>query len=328
MFKNLVVLSLSICALLQVSFIRADDCCCRALEFDLGWRQDSLDWNVKDIHPQYHRKGKANSHILFKGIDSYTLSAKAKWADTDYYIRASAEYGSTFKGNAKEHFRIDSPVLYYPIFAHNENPVKRRSEVYDFNIAAGYPFTFLDCRLTVIPLVGFSYHRQRLRVKRDNPCSDSSSDFYLDYSYNAFYSDLSSNPFEESSSESDIPYYFGLYNEHRTDSYRFTWYGFYLGADIAYALDCCWTLFAELEGHFFDRCHRKRKSWTGVESVDHYHKEEWAYGFNGVFGLTYSFATCWYTDLSVDFDWWSSNGKHDKLEWKKTGIKIGTGYTF
>jgi hypothetical protein len=101
-----------------------------------------------------------------------------------------------------------------------------------------------------------------------------------------------------------------------------------LGADIAFALDSKWTIFTELEGHFLDNCHRKRKSWTGVHFVDDYHKQSHAYGFNGVVGLTYYIANCWYTTLSVDYDWWKASHKHDDLHWQKVGCKIGLGYMF
>ena len=110
--------------------------------------------------------------------------------------------------------------------------------------------------------------------------------------------------------------------------YRFTWYGFYVGADIAYALDNCWTLFWDTEFHFLDNCHRKRKSWTGVFFVDRYHKKGFAYGFNNIVGFNYYIANNWYTTLSVDYSWWKAHSDHDQLYWKKVGVKIGFIYAF
>lgn len=352
MFKSLVKFSLFIWLITSFSLFAE---CCQSVEVSLGWRRDSLDWNTKDLHSK-HICGRAKSDILFKDINSYTLSGQAKWTDTNYYIRFSADYGLTDKGRAHERFKIKSPYLWYPIDLETSDPIKRRSEVYDFNAAVGYPFSFFCCRLSVVPLIGFSFHRQHLRVKQDEDfsCSSdcsysyssdcsysyspfsaceffdyySSSDFFLS-SYNPFVCSVYSNPFSHSSSsDPTIASALGLKNPHRTNNYRFTWYGFYLGTDIAYALDSSWTLFSELEVHFLDNCHRKRKSWTGVSFVDDYHKKGWAYGFNGVLGVTYTITDCWYTTLRVDFKWWKADAKHDNLEWKSVGAKLGLGYMF
>lgn len=314
----------------------ADDCC-QSLEMSAGWRRDDLDWKTNKLRGKGIR-GYVNSKIHFKDIDFYTLSAKAKWVGTNYYIRASAEYGLSTKGRADEEFYLKSREVVYPLSISTSDSVKRNSEVYDFDLAAGYPFTFCDCSLSITPLIGFSYHRQHFRVKEKSPhsggcCYDETSSFkgssFCVKSSNPFvYDDISSNPFASSSYSDQIASELGLFNWHRTDSYRFTWYGFYLGMDIAYALDSCWTIFTELEGHFLNRCHRKRKSWTGVSYVDSYHHQGWAYGFNGVFGLTYAFSTSWYSILSVDYDWWKSDNKHDCLKWEKAGAKIGLGYMF
>lgn len=353
MFRALIALA-AIIFMTPFSSLMAD--CCQSTEISVGWRRDQLEWKTHHLDSSYI-PGHANSRIHFTDINSYTLSAKAKWVDAAYYIRLSAEYGLTDKGRAHEIFQIKSPYLYYPIEVKTSDPIKRRSEVYDFNGAVGYPFTFLCSRLYVVPLIGFSFHRQHLRVKEHEhsysvtsssssstysptysefyyPSSSSeffafhsSSDFFVSSS-NPFVSSPYSNPFS-SSSDSNIASELGLSNPHRTSTYRFTWYGFYAGADIAYALDSNWTLFSELEIHFLDNCHRKRHSWTGVYFVDEYHKKGWAYGFNGVVGVTYCLSCSWYTTLNIDFRWWETDStKHDDLEWKMVGAKIGLGYMF
>jgi hypothetical protein len=162
-----------------------------------------------------------------------------------------------------------------------------------------------------------------------NSSSSSRSSFSVESS-NPFEYYFSSNPFESWSYDGseEIASRLGLSGPHHTSLYRFTWYGAYLGADIAYALDDCWTLFAELEGHFLDRCNRKRRSWTGVESVDNYHAKEAAYGFNSVVGFTFALPTCWYVTLSADLKWWQSNKKHDKVTWQMAGFNLGVGYSY
>jgi hypothetical protein len=348
--------------------------CCQNVDVTVGWRRDSLEWKNQDIHPSYSSSSsastRANSKIHFTDIDSYTINGEAKWTACNYYIRLSGDYGLTAKGRAHEKFKIEDSILYYgPIRTHTSDPVKRRSEVYDFNAALGYPLTFCCSRFYVVPLIGFSYHRQHLRVKQKEhysssssdyscicPCTSSScslycpsygssslfssssrsksshlssSDFSVDSSSNPFGYFVSGNPFSSSSSSDErIASALGLYNHHRTDNYRFTWYGFYLGVDGAYAMDCDWTLYTELEAHFLDNCHQKRKSWSGVDCVDNFHHKGWACGFNGVIGLVYSLRTCWYVTASVDFKWWKSDNSHNDLSWKTVGANIGLGYVF
>lgn len=305
------------------AFLCADGC--RSLDVSVGWRSDQLNWKT---NAQGHRcaPGRARSHLLFKDIDSYAVGGTARWAGAAYYVRLAAEYGWTEKGRAREHFRLRSPLLYCPVEVQTSDPVKRHSEVYDFNGAVGYPFRFCHSRLWVAPLIGFSFHRQHLRVKGERHESSGSSSFCLSYC-NPFVSAYSSNPFADSS-DPTIASKLGFCTDHRTSSYRFTWYGFYLGADVVYLIDEVWTLFAELEGHCFDQCHRKRHSCTGVDFVDQDHKKGWAYGCNGVFGTTYYMINGWYTILSVDAKWWKSNAKHDDLTWKNVGVKVGVGYLF
>lgn len=344
MFKSIFTLT-TLWYVITISSIFAD--CCQCVDISIGWRRDSLHWKTNHLDGSYI-PGHAKSHILFKDINSYTLSGKAKWASSSYYVRFSAEYGLTDKGRAKELFKIHSPYLFYPIEVETNDHIKRRSEVYDFDGAVGYPLSFCCNRLSVVPLIGFSFHRQHLRVRehRHESSSSYSSYSYYDYfpSYSSFFSSHSSSAFRVSSSnpftsfQSSNPFSsystpniaseLGLSNPHRTSNYRFTWYGFYLGTDLAYALDSSWTIFSELEFHFLDRCHRKRKSWTGVDYVDKYHKESFAYGFDGTLGVTYSIASCWYTTLGIDFKWWQGHAKRDHLEWKSVGAKIGLGYTY
>jgi hypothetical protein len=328
------------------SLLLADSCCdftCyRTADISVGWRRDNLDWKNKDFGSY---SANAKSHIHFKKIDFYTLNAEISWLASSFYIRCSADYGLSDKGRADQKFKLDSPLLQYPIHVHTDNPVKRRSEVYDFDLAFGYPFTFCDCRLAIIPVIGFSFHRQHLRVKTNKHAHNYSSGSFSEYTHgNDFYSSssyfdvLSSNPFasyqssnpfaSSSSSDQNIAYELGLHNSHHTNAYRFTWYGFYIGTDIGYEIDDCWSLFSELEFHFLNRCHQKCHTWTGVHFVDDYHNESWAYGFNGTFGVTYTFSSCWYTLLAVDFKCWKGSEHHDQLSWKTSSAKIGVGYGF
>lgn len=350
MFRSFFIFTILVFSQLSAHNFRDyyNDCGCRvgycgAIDVELGWRRDYLNWKTKDLCKNY-LCGKIDDRLFFKDINSYTVAGQLRWISQHYYVRASAEYGFTDKGRAIEHFKMKSPdLICCPLEVNNNDPVKRRSEVYDFDGAVGYPFLLCCDKFMFVPLIGFSYHRQHLRVKEHvdssscccnsdylNSCEffqcHSSDSFFVD-SYNAIGCEVSSNPFASSSS-SNIASNIGLKNPHNTDTYRFTWYGFYVGADMAYALDCCWTLFWNTEIHFLDNCHRKRKSWTGVFCVDDYHKRGGAYGFNNVVGVNWSMDRDWFATLSVDFDWWRAHSRNDELVWKKVGVKAGLAYTY
>lgn len=343
---------------------------CYSADVEAGWRRDFLDWKTKDKHGSYF-SGDVDDTIEFNDINSYMVSGELKCVSSDFYLKASADYGWVYKGREHEHFKIESYILNTPLSAHTSNPIKRSSEVYDFSAAIGYPLAYCNCRLSIIPLLGFSFHRQHL-VSKENGCSSGFSfsssgqndnkearqarkrdrdlrkrtvakrnkfkrerEFFRDHSSSSFFvsNDANfndfpfSNPFS-SDSDTNIAGALGLSNPHDTDSFRFTWYGFYMGADLAYALDNCWTLYWNTEFHFLDNCHRKRKSWTGVYFVDDYHNKGGAYGFNNSVGLNVNMCNNWYGTVSVDFNWWKASSYHDDLHWKKVDVKAGLAYGF
>jgi len=299
----------------------------QTFEIGVGWRRDNLDWRVKDMEGDYSETH-ADSHIRFDDIDMYTLKGKLKFFGAHYYVRLAGTYAISDKGRAKENFSIENPCLfcYDTISVDTNNHIKRKSEFYDFDLAVGYPFLCLDCKLSIIPLVGFSYHRQSINVRQK---SDYSSDsFSVSSCSNAFCSTPSSDPFSSASSSSDIASVLGIKTHHDSANYRFSWYGPLAGVDLIYSLDNCWTLYAEFEGHFLSHVHRKRKSHTGVGFVDDYHHSGWAYGFDGSFGTCFTICEDWYCNIDFDYKWWKSDSKHDKLQWDSIGANVSLGYMF
>jgi hypothetical protein len=321
--------------------------CVQSLDVGFGWRRDNLKWHVSDMQDSY-QSALASSKFNFKDLEMYTVNAKAHWAGSEYYIRLSGDYGSSIKGRCHQEFIISSPILDGTLSTFVSNHVKRRSEFYDVTGAVGYPFMSCDNCLMVVPIIGFSFHRQRIRVKEEKDNSFG-SDFSLDSS-NPFFSssgipapssesisnlgssgDFDSNYFFDpfySDSPSNVAELIGFSPKNHTSSYRYTWFGPFVGVDIAYGLDDRWTIFTELEYHFQDRAHCKRNSLTAVDFVDDYHSERYAYGFNGSFGTTWDMGSCWYATIAVDFKWWKSNGHHDTLEWYSVGSNISLGYMY
>jgi len=323
--------------------------CCidsnNGLEVGLGWRRDDMRWKLKDITSSY-LYADALSKIHFKDLNYYTIHAKCHSVGCSYYFRASADYGQSDKGRAVEVFGLTTPIYDVgSVLIESNQKIKRRSEVYDFSAAIGYPFTPCGCKLVIAPLVGFSFHRQHLRAKGGESRYSASSFYRFDSESLSFtntsesaFSVNSSNPFDfgsydpfSNSSESDhlIANVLGLSIDKRVSVYRFTWYGPYVGVDIAYALDSCWSLFSQTEYHFLDNCHRKRKSLTGVYFVDDYHHKGWAYGFDQTVGATFDMGANYYFSIAADFKWWKGHsGSHDELHWKSVGVNAAMGYFY
>src|SRR6476469_4230199 len=63
--------------------------CCQCVEVEVGWRRDSLDWKTNHLRSSYV-SGHVDDHILFKDINSYTISGQAKWVSSEFYVRLSA----------------------------------------------------------------------------------------------------------------------------------------------------------------------------------------------------------------------------------------------
>lgn len=314
-----------------------------AFEIGAGWRRDSLNWDIKNLEGSA-LSADVDDHLHFKDINFYVINAKYCSCSSEYYFRASADYGTSYNGRAYEKFELDTPLYDIgSVVFHTSEKIKRRSEAYDFSGAVGYPFMFCCCRLMISPLIGFSWHRQHIRSKNsdskygssfvyDTPNdssfyvkeSSSSNPFGFSYSSDEAYSD----PFD-SPSPVFIPSELGLSVEKRTSPYRFTWYGFFAGVDIAYALDSYWTIISQTEFHFLDRCHRKRKSLTGIYFVDDYHKESYAYGFDQKLLITYDMGSCYYTSLGVEYKYWRTHkSSHDMMWWNNVAINWNLGFAY
>jgi len=367
MLRYFSLLSLFICTAIS-SLAYGDSCCCmdlcQSLELGVGWRRDSLTWKVKDMRSSYI-SAVCDSSIDFKDIESYVGYGLAKWVGEEFYIKLYGEYGLSQKGRAEEHFFIDSSILSHDIRVETDHRIKRRSEVYDVDLAFGYPITFCHCRGYFVPMIGCCFHRMHLVVKGPRHSSSSSSSSSFDSSdftkydgkwyyngesvdssffYPTSYFDSSdfivspSNPFasfQESDpfsrpweSNIEIASALGLSIDRRSDTQRFTFYGPFVAVEAAYALDCKWTLQGEAKANFLNNCHRKRKSWTGVYFVDDYHHRGWAYGFDGMVSCTYMLDTCWYFTGTTQYKWWKAHSKRDEIHWQSVECELGMGYRF
>lgn len=276
-----------------------------SVQFGIGYRSDDINWKVKasdDIAKNTY------SHLNFRDLEIFTLQAKLKGVCGDcVYYRIDGQYGWILDGTVREsdQFAVSYPTetqtTIVDVVTHND---VKRNYVADFNVGIGYPLQNCMCpELQIVPTLGFAYDTQRMRVKNHDNVVDHLTS-----------SEISSIPL---SPEGD-----------RHSKYRTTWWGPYIGIDLAYSNCDCWNLYAELEYHFGTRARRERNSDTGYSFFDSYERTKRATGVSVKVGSTYAFACNWFADAYVTYKRFYADDHRDRLTWRTIGVAMDVGYVF
>ncbi len=192
----------------------------------LGYRVDSLDWNI--------RAGRGGPNILseleWKDMDILQLRGELSGSNADgIYFRGQAGYGWVWDGqNRDSDYAGDNRSLEFS----RSNSDVDDGRVLDLSGGLGMTFYFGETeQWRIIPMVGYSYHQQNLRMVNGNQVvSNSDNAALLGFSF-----DLPLGPFA------------GL-----NSTYDTTWHGPWLGADIFLDLQASGTIFMRLEAHWVD----------------------------------------------------------------------------
>jgi hypothetical protein len=274
-----------------------------SVQFGIGYRSDDINWRVQapeEVSP------KTETHLNFRDIEIFTLQGKLKGVCGDcVYYRADGQYGWILDGTVRESGQFattSQPDCGTTIvFGSTHNDIKR-NYVADFNIAVGYPLQQCWCPcLQVVPTLGFGYDTQRLRQKHHDRFDDRL-------------------PHDCSPLDSD--------HHEGHSKYRFTFWGPFVGLDLALCHQECWNLYTELQYHFGTRARRERNSHIGDEFFDHYERTKRAYGVSLKFGSTYAFNCNLFADAYVTYKRFTSHQHHDSLSWRSIGIALDLGYIF
>jgi len=198
----------------------------------LGYRVDSLDWNISGKNNSAGSKPNIVSELEWRDLD--ILQFKAEIVSTNYagiVFRGNAGYGWVLDGvNQDSDYAGSNRTLE---FSRSINDVDG-SRVLDLSGGLGFRF-YLGEReqLQIIPMVGYSYHNQDLRMSNGNQVVWSSTNaVILDP---ALGGTQPLGPFP------------GL-----DSSYDAEWAGPWLGSDFVWSLQNGGTLFARLEAHWVD----------------------------------------------------------------------------
>jgi len=189
----------------------------------LGYRVDSLDWNIRAMNSGPD----ILSELEWKDLGITQLRGELSGSnDTNIYFRGQASYGWVWDGrNRDSDYAGDNRSLE---FSRSSNSADG-SQMLDLSAGLGAIFsTGIADQWQIVPMVGYSWHYQDLRMRNGNQVVwDSSNAAVLGVGGN-----MPLGPFA------------GL-----NSTYDAKWYGPWLGADIFLDLQTSGTVFVRLEAH-------------------------------------------------------------------------------
>jgi len=263
----------------------------------LGYRVDSLDWNI--------RAGSSPnvlSELEWEDMDIAQLRGELLGGNGEgIYFRGQASYGWVWDGqNRDSDYAGDNRSLE---FSRSSNSVDG-SRVLDLSAGLGMTFhTGAADQWRIIPVVGYSWHYQNLRMRNGNQVVwDSSNAALLDINGNV-----------------PLGSFDGL-----NSSYDAQWYGPWLGTDIFLDLQAGGTVFLRLEAH---RVHYSAQANWNLRS-DFAHPvsfEHRADGWGQVLELGWQDVSSrmhWTWGVSIVVQSWSTDAGVDRIFFSDGGVGV------
>ena len=239
----------------------------------LGHRVDNLKWNIAgDLTGQ-------NPNVLSEltWSDLQTIQIKGRYAATirqHWYVRGAGDFGWIVNGASQDSDYLgDDRTLE---FSRSEN--EGGGHVYDLSIGGGYRWRVLQDRLSVAPLLGYSYHRQELTMSKG---FQTVSRFGFGVPIGAI--------------------------ENLRSEYDATWDGLWFGTDVEVGPYRRWKLFGSFEYHLAD--YFGRGNWN--LRTDFRHPESFTHradGGSGIvlsIGVAYVLSERWLVEAGFAYQDWS-----------------------
>lgn len=278
-----------------------------SVQFGIGYRSDDINWRIKD--PEETSEYNI-AHLNFRDLEIFTLQAKLKGVCGDcVYYRLDGQYGWILDGTVRESDQFyaseaDMEGCATPVISATTYNDIKRNYVADFNVGIGYPLQQCWCpELQLIPTIGFAYDTQRLRQKNHETIFDQLGEDCADLI-----------PLEG--------------DDYHHSKYRTTFWGPWIGLDVAFCHQDCWNLYGEFQYHFGTRARRERNSHLGFYDFDHHERTKNATGVSLKVGSTYAFNCNWFADAYVTYKRFYSHQHHDHLTWRSIGVALDVGYIF
>jgi hypothetical protein len=245
------------------------------LQFGLGYRAGQLDWNIAG--DSSGNNPDVLSELTWRDLQILDLELEAQGINGDgYYFRGSGHFGRVLAGeNQDSDYAGDNRTLE---FSRSINDIDG-SNVWGFKLGVGKEIPFgAKQQKRIIPLIGYSYQVQDMRMTDGNQVVPNSGAFP------------------------------GL-----NSSYETTWAGLWVGADLQFDLSGGAQLQASFEAHWpqFDA----QANWNLRDDFTHpvsYEHEADAKGY--VLALDWRkplLAGRWVMGLSLDYEIWRTEAGKD-----------------
>ena len=253
------------------------------LELSTGYRVDDLDWNIagnlNGTNPNIM------SELAWTDLESPQLKLGGKGTiNRVFYLRGSLNLGWVLSGDVQDSdYTGDNRTLEWS----RSNNSAEDSTVLDATLAAGYPFKLASDKFRLIPLVGYSYSEQNLKI------TDGVQTV--------------SEPTLAPPNVEPLPLgpFAGL-----DSSYDTKWYGPWVGADLLLEASEKIMFFASFEYHWAD--YRAEAFWNLRANPNFEHKADGT-GFLVRVGGDYRFAEPWSLGLELNFQDWSTDAGIDRV---------------
>lgn len=319
--KRIVSLFFACCTLLSQAIL-GQDCCYSSgttdcfgfdtvLTFDIGggYRQDDIEWKTSSLSdPDLIQKVEWNK--LEMGI----VETNAQFLACEHYLaKLDFDYG-WFDDGGKQHIRRfalqEGNCLLSKHLRSDTN-----GHVYNLDGAIGYQFNWCCYRYALTPLVGYSYHYQKLKNHNFRDC-------------------LSDNKF-------------AIHNR-----YILRWRGPTLGIAAAYQISCDWQVSLLYTYHWVRYRAKVNENFSGHKDNENFTRHRHIVGdqkANKVHGnefkisTSYQFCPDWILNLNVDYKIFQGNSgrfeakrrsrcEHDAklhdLKWTSLNATATVGYIF
>lgn len=290
----------------------ARDCCysssaCNTFGFDSiltfdvggGYRMDKIEWESLPVYaPNYVVNEK------WKNLGMGIVETNAQFLACEHYLfKFDFDWG-WFNSNKKQEittFNIPANRFTQKL----EAPT--RGHVYNIDGAVGYQFNFFCYRFALTPLVGYSYHFQKLKNRKYE------------------------NEFDPVENELTFK-----------NSYIYRWRGPTVGVSLAWQIECNWQLFFNYTFHWLR--YRGKINEDFVSST-HPAKQKSNNGHGNEFtvGTSYEFCPDWILILKVDYkNFKGRRGQFEefifdsgpvtsplrKLQWESLNATMDVAYVF
>ncbi len=291
------------------------------VQIGVGYRQDSLSWEQKDLGDLNPR---AKSDLHFKDLEIVLLTTKFKgMLGCSFYNRTMFDYGWVVDGNLREQLTI-SHRREAEHFSHDglnvegsfsravtHNKIRRNSYVWDFNTGFGLPFSWDLIGFKVAPVIGFAYDRHNLKVRSREQI------FAYERRHN-------SSGFESGNGQKDLECRDLCKRQH---SFKTAWWGPYFGFDLAYDSNTCWTAFGEFEVHL-GRAERSRNTSNGIDYFDRYKRTKFFWGTTARIGANYVLCQNLYLEAAISYTYRESDEHRDYIRLSSGSARVDLGYLF